>query len=303
MKRRSNERRQALWWGLSALIVVSMLFSMVLMVSPAPAPRPTPTWLMPTATSRPTSTPPATPSPTPTPTLTPTPLPTAAVLSQDPSFAFVAVGDSRDGDAIFRQIIRQASSGQYAFMLHMGDLVHSGLEAEYKGLKAMLSELKVPLYAVPGNHDSPDGSLDLYLRYTGAPKAWYSFDYGQAHFALVDSHTGQVSSAQMVWLDADLAATRQPLKIVVVHHPPFDPNGSSHVMTGGNQAFMDLMERRGVSYVFAGHIHGYGREERNGVTYVVTGGGGAPLAAGQYYHYLKVWVRGQDLTYEVVRVK
>jgi 3',5'-cyclic AMP phosphodiesterase CpdA len=161
----------------------------------------------------------------------------------------------------------------------------------------------VPLYAVPGNHDSLDGSLDLYLQYVGAPAASYSFDYGQAHFALVDSHTGQVSAEQLAWLDADLAATRQPLKIVAVHHPPFDPNGSTHIMTGGNQAFMDLMERRGVRYVFAGHIHEYGREERNGVTYVVTGGGGAPLNPGQYYHYLKVQVRGQAVTWEVVRVR
>jgi len=303
MNRRGADRRQAFLWGLTALIVVSMVSGMVIVTAPVAAPKPTPTWFMPTATPRPTSTATPTATPTLTPTPTPTPLPTAAVLGRDTDLAFVVVGASHDGDAIFKQIVRQASAGQYAFMLHTGDLVHSGLQSEYMGLKAMLADLKVPFCPVPGDLDGAAGDLGLYLEYTGAPAASYSFDYGQAHFALVDSHSGTLGTAQLAWLRADLAATDQPLKIVVLHYPPFDPNGSTQGLMGGNQAFMDLMEEQGVRYVFAGHIAGYGREERNGVTYVVTGGGGAPLSPGQYYHYLKVQVHGQAVTWTVTRVR
>lgn len=303
MRRRGVERRQAFLWGLTALVVVSIVSGMVFVTAPVAAPKPTPTWFMPTATPRPTATATPTPTPTLTPTPTPTPLPTVPVLSREADFGFVVAGASQGGDAIFRQILRQVSAGQYAFVLHTGDLVPTGSDAEYKNLASMLAELKVPLYPVPGEHDAPAGSLDRYLEYSGAPAASYAFDYGQAHFAFVDSHTGTLGAEQLAWLDADLAATRQLLKVVVVHHPPFDPNGSTQAMAAGNQAFMNLMERRGVRYVFAGHVHGYGREQRNGVTYVVTGGGGAPLGPGQYYHYLKVRVRGQDLSYEVVRVR
>ncbi len=110
----------------------------------------------------------------------------------------------------------------------------------------------------------------------------------------------------MAWLDADLSSTARPLKIVILHHPPFDPNGGSHVMVQGDDAFMRLMVERGVRYVFAGHIHAFAAGERDGVTYVITGGAGAPIyndeAHGGYFHYLRVRVRGSELSYEVVRV-
>lgn len=59
-------------------------------------------------------------------------------------------------------------------------------------------------------------------------------------------------------------------------------------------------------YVFAGHIHGYGREERNGTVYILTAGGGAPLYLpafdGGFYHYVKVTVDGNKITDELVKV-
>ena len=40
-----------------------------------------------------------------------------------------------------------------------------------------------------------------------------------------------------------------------------------------------LFEKYGVDVVFGGHMHSYERNEVNGITYVVTAGGGAPLYA------------------------
>jgi hypothetical protein len=75
----------------------------------------------------------------------------------------------------------------------------------------------------------------------------------------------------------------------------------------GNDEFMSLMEKHGVAYVFAGHIHAYAEETRNGVHYVITGGAGAPLYAAEhpqaFYHYVRVTVNGTDVSTEVVRVE
>ncbi len=286
MKRRRDRRREIAWWVLSAVIVISMVCSLAMLVRPAPEPQPTPQ--VPTAT--PTS-PPAAAAPT--------------VGASD--FSFAVAGDSRDGDVVFKRILDAVAGERPAFLLHTGDLVGRGSEKAFQAFRALVADFPLPFYPVPGNHDgSLLGDLADYLRYSGAPAAHYSFDYGRAHFALADSHRGSLSTEEMAWLDADLAATAQPLKIVVLHHPPFDPNGSSHIMAGGNEAFMQLMVKRGVRYVFAGHIHEFAEGRRDGVTYIITGGAGAPLAGdeerGGYYHYLRAQVHGTDLTYEVVRV-
>jgi hypothetical protein len=78
-------------------------------------------------------------------------------------------------------------------------------------------------------------------------------------------------------------------------------------MRNGNEAFMNLVEAFEVDYVFAGHIHAYVEGVRNNVRYIITGGCGAPLySAGHpnaFYHYVRVQVRGMDVTTEVIQVE
>jgi hypothetical protein len=61
-----------------------------------------------------------------------------------------------------------------------------------------------------------------------------------------------------------------------------------------------------VDYVFAGHIHGYARSVRDGVTYIVTAGGGAPLYLppefGGYYHFVRVDVEDDSVRDKVIHL-
>ena len=101
-------------------------------------------------------------------------------------------------------------------------------------------------------------------------------------------------------------ASTQPIKMVVLHHPPFDPDGTDHIMAFGNEEFMALMVEQQVDFVFAGHIHAYAREERDGVTYVITGGAGAPLYSSghpqAFYHYLRVSIQDGEVTVEAIEI-
>jgi hypothetical protein len=94
--------------------------------------------------------------------------------------------------------------------------------------------------------------------------------------------------------------------MVFLHHPPFDPDGTDHIMAYGNDAFMDLMVELAVEYVFAGHIHAFAQQERDGVLYTITGGAGAPLYGADhpqaFYHYLRVTVRGEEIEIEIVEI-
>jgi hypothetical protein len=60
------------------------------------------------------------------------------------------------------------------------------------------------------------------------------------------------------------------------------------------ERLMALFEAQGVNTVFTGHIHMYNESVRNGVRYVITGGAGTSLYAGEeeggIYHFVNVTV-------------
>jgi Icc protein len=253
-----------------------------------------------------TITPTDTPTVTPTLTITPTDTPTVPPTGALPQLTFAVCGDSRDNPRVYRRVLEAITAGGCEFLIHTGDLVNQGTEAQWQEFTETMAGFTLPFYPVPGNHDGLDGELDGFLAHSGAPAAHYSFDRGPVHFTLADSHQGGITAAEQAWLREDLSATGQPIKMVFLHHPPFDPDGTDHIMAFGNKPFMALMVEQGVDYVFAGHIHAYAQEERDGVLYTITGGAGASLYAGDHpqalHHYLRVTVQGEDVAIEVMEV-
>ena len=233
-----------------------------------------------------------------------TPIPLGGQEIDD--FMFAVAGDSRGGDAVYLEILSRVVEDGAVFFVNTGDLVNYGTEDEFQHFSDLMSNFPIPFFPVAGNHDSHDGLLDEFLEYSGAPAEHYAFDYRQGHFAVIDSHHGVLRNSELDWLEADLSSTDQPLKVVFLHHPPFDPDGTDHIMLHGNEEFMALVEEYGVAYVFAGHIHAYVEGIRNGVRYIITGGGGAPLYSSghpnAFNHYVRVTVSGTDVTTEVVKI-
>jgi predicted phosphodiesterase len=281
--------------------------------TPPPAgpllPTDTPT-LTPTVTVLPSSTPQATePAAGPElPTATPTVTSATGVTTtgEGQSLIFAVVGDSRGNPKTYGQILAAVMADSSQFLVNAGDLVNEDKAGLWQEFQATMAGFDKPFYPVPGNHDTLHGTMDNYLQYSGAPAAHYSFDVAPVHMTFADSHDGGISAAEREWLREDLSNTAQPVKMVFLHHPPFDPDGTDHIMAYGNKAFMALMAEQGVDYVFAGHIHAYARGERDGVVYIYSGGGGAPLYSGDhpqaFYHYLRVMVSGDQVVVEVVKI-
>ena len=260
----------------------------------------------PTLTLTPSATPEATEAPIGPAPATETPAPSDTPSAAALEFTFAVCGDSRNDPATYRQVLDAVAADGSEFLVHTGDLVNKGTEAQWQVHQQAMAGFDLPFYPVPGNHDGLEGRLEGYLAHSGARAAHYAFDHGAVHFTLADSHNGGIGAAELAWLREDLGATRQPVKMVVLHHPPFDPDGTDHIMAYGRKSFMALMSELDVDYVFAGHIHAYVRGERDGVTYLITGGAGAPLYAGDHpqavHHYLRVTVRGEEVSIEMVEV-
>ncbi len=268
---------------------------------PTATPEITPTLTVtPTQSSQATQTPAAAARPSETPAAS------LKLAAANPDVSFAVCGDSRGHPEIYRRVLDAVAADGSEFLIHTGDLVNKGSESLWQEVQQVMADFPLPFYPVPGNHDSLGGKLDNYLAYSGAQVAHYSLDRGPVHLALADSHNGGIGASELAWLREDLSATDQPIKMVVLHHPPFDPDGSDHIMAYGNEQFMDLMAEMQVDYVFAGHIHAYAQGERDGVQYFYTGGAGAPPYKDghpqAFYHYLRVTVTGDEVRVEVVKI-
>src|SRR5207249_923409 len=121
----------------------------------------------------------------------------------------------------------------------------------------------------------------------GVPN-YYSFDAGNAHFAVIDSNQStSPGSPQYTFLDNDLAASTALWKFVAFHHSIY----SSGTVHGSNLPvranLVPLLDKHAVDLVFMGHEHNYERTKPlranqvvapgTGTVYVTSGGGGHDL--------------------------
>lgn len=197
-------------------------------------------------------------------------------------FTFVVFGDTRTQHQIHQTVADRIVALEPDFVLHTGDLVALGsVFPQWETFFEIERELMahIPLFPTLGNHErNHPHYFDLF--YLPGNERWYAFDYGHARFLClqVDGIVDFSQSEQYTWLEEALAANTQPWLFVYFHIPPYTSSREKPDLEHDvREALTPLFEQYGVDVVFAGHHHNYERNEVNGVTYIVTGGGGAPL--------------------------
>jgi acid phosphatase type 7 len=273
-------------------------------------------------------------------------------------FRFVLSGDSRDEPAIFAQIQERARAEAPDFQVFSGDAVAIGVnqldwdaffEATTGSFAAQETLARVPFMAVNGNHEN----LSLqYIALFAFPQElspgeraegeeWYSFDYGNAHFVMLDdsSVTQSTLVAQRDWMKADLAKIdrNQTPWIFVMHHKPTYTCSKHDSELGLRALWQPVFDEFKVDFVLNGHNHNYERSvpirgfqadgvegqkaasgpnevpiSESGTLYVVSGGAGAPLySANTCYHtyrsektrnYVVFDIDGRTLKYRALRL-
>jgi predicted phosphodiesterase len=263
---------------------------------------------------------------------------------------FMVYGDTRSNPQAHAKVAQamvavfRSDPDFQTLAIHLGDLVaRGGLEtcwqdqffnSKYADIQKLLS--KVSYQACVGNHDRSrtknrpgDDQFSLFKKYFPYPfidHAYWSFDYGPAHFVMADQYDpgpfdfcpecspgqGRVSKIQLAWIENDLAATHKPWKFVCFHEPGWSAGGGHENNADIQQSLQPLLRKYGVAMVFAGHNHYYARAVVNGVQHVTTGGGGAPLyipnpkslnvmTIGYGLHFCKVVIDGSRLTFTAVK--
>ena len=230
-------------------------------------------------------------------------------------FRFAILGD-RTGEAqsgVYEQAWRETAAERPAFVVATGDMIE-GLNdatapAQWAEVERLLRPYRgFPLYAVPGNHDIWSAESErLFERHTGRPLR-YSFDYGAAHFTILDnSRTEELSSGELSFLESDLKAhAAQPLKFVLSHRPSWLIDVA---VRNPDFALQRLARQYGVQYVIAGHVHQLLRMELGGVTYIsMPSSGGHLRASGEYedgwfFGHALVEVSGAKVDFKIEELK
>jgi len=262
------------------------------------------------------------------------------------TLTFVVYGDTRftqrervaDAGAR-RALVAGIAAENPAAIFVGGDLVYQGDDpqdyATYRSETAEWARREIPVFPALGNHefrkcqperdDSP--CLENWWRAFEAlplrPHRWYSVALGDSLRALVlDSDSSlDPGSGQRAWFERELSAAdsdkRVSFILILLHYPPVRdpifPRGRDEAQVERYLSSRALTLHARV-IVIGSHVHNYERFERDGVPYLVSGGGGAtPLPvlrmAGELsrlrtsvnFHYLRFTLQGERLTGTMVR--
>jgi predicted MPP superfamily phosphohydrolase len=197
-----------------------------------------------------------------------------------------APGQSR----VFTDHLGQIEAGDYAFVIHTGDLMEEPSAWAARAFHTMASMLSIPIFLVPGNHDvynphmggieapwwadlAVDSGLQTQFRTWFGPN-WYAFSYQGVSFVAFDSlivNSGlPEEEAQWDWLEGtlpDLAARRPDHLVLFTHLPLFihepceqlDPTDFRNrylvLAPPGRDRLLCLVRRHRVDAVLTGHAH------------------------------------------------
>lgn len=225
----------------------------------------------------------------------------------NPQMHIVALGDFGDGSkrqkSVAAAIVNSHRAAPFDFGLTLGDNFYRC------GVKGVMDRkwkthwedvygnpLGIPFYAALGNHDyghppiicpGAAGSPDAQIAYSAHSKSWrmparyYSFRAGSALFVVTD--TEGWSREQLNWvretLDRSAASPDIRWRIVIGHHPIFTSGTHLNERRIGalREQLFPVLEAAKVDLYLGGHDHDLEHLVKNGIHFVICGGGGAHL--------------------------
>ena len=229
---------------------------------------------------------------------------TVADLPQDRPLRIIVYGDMRFTNpsntsdtqpGVRKWLAQKVGEEKPDVLLLTGDMPFHGSDAGdwavYRQETALWTEEKLRVFPTIGNHEGltdPRKGIPNYL--AAYPQIenhrWYSVRMGNIYLITLDSSTFvKPGTEQRTWLRDQLAHLPEDVDFVfILCHLPMVADLQTSFMLGIPDVptlalRRELEAKASTSHakfvVFNGHIHNYERFELNGITHVISGGGGA----------------------------
>ena len=219
----------------------------------------------------------------------------------DDSFDFIAIADVQAGnEERFEQsskVIEAAfeTMPTAEFYTNLGDFTDDSTNEEWDWFDKHFRETNTSTTLVPvaGNHDGLGVenwfnnmfSLDTSESVQNKDGVNYSFDYGNAHIAVLNTNDLlAISNAQLTWLKNDMNGTDKDWKIVFMHKSPYSLGKDAKWPDALylQKSLTKVLDKCDVDIVFSGHDHMYLRTKAlennklsdDGTVYVLAGTAG-----------------------------
>ena len=142
-----------------------------------------------------------------------------------------------------------------------GDISQTGGEESYAIFKSVIQQCKVPIYCIPGNHDTPkflckvipscpDNSINV-IRFDG-------FSLLLINSWVENKHHGMITQRCLLQLEDHLKNNQDQFTIIAVHHPPIAINNKWLDKLGlqNKTEFLQVIHQyHQDTLVLFGHIH------------------------------------------------
>lgn len=207
-----------------------------------------------------------------------------AAAPESTSFSFAVIGDTQTYHDTHQAVVQQMIRAQPDWYIHLGDMIEHGESVgqwdDFFGIEAPLMAT-TPFITTIGNHQRDSANYYDAFQLPGN-EHWYSYTYGNARFVCLEGDgypdgAPVYTKEELAWLENELATRTERWLIVFQHRAVYTSAAEDETELTMRSALAPLFERYGVDLFLSGHKHNYERLLVNGVTYVVSGGGGGKL--------------------------
>lgn len=235
------------------------------------------------------------------------------LLEKRSDLSFAVLGNIKNSIDVFdKQIINKINSdGNLNFVISTGNSLIDGEEDKYRLLDKSLKKIIIPtLIGVGDNEVSDGGSIRFYSHYG---PFYYSFSTADCYFIFLDSTDYSSVAWQKDWLLKELKNSETfKFRFVIMNKSPFkvQDNKISDIQNKyiKDESYSSFLTENFTDYkvtaVFSSGAEIFQHKKINNVEYFITGAAGGGLIINNedsFYHYLKVNINSDNVSYTVVK--